>query len=88
MLEQKRRRQLRLFLAVWIRERIAEKVLKTRLLQTVKRNLRRVLCRVLSLWRSSCVSFKVFGVTSILCTSTLSRTLRVRMHTHAHVGES
>ena len=88
MLEQKRRRQLRLFLAVWIRERIAEKVLKTRLLQTVKRNLRRVLCRVLSLLRSSCASFKVFGVTSILCTSTLSRTLRVRMHTHAHVGES
>ena len=86
MLEQKRRRQLRLFLAVWIRERIAEKVFKTRLLQTVQRYLRRVLCRVLSLWRSSCASFKVFG--KHLCISTLSRTPRVRMHTRAHEGES
>ena len=59
MLDQKRRRQMRAVLAGWVRERVAGKVLRTRLIQTVKRYLSRLLLRVFSLWRSSCVSYKV-----------------------------
>ncbi len=59
MLEQKRRRQMRVVLAGWVRESVAGTVLRTRQIQTVKRYFRRYLLRLFSLWRSSCVSFKV-----------------------------
>lgn len=59
MLEQKRRRQMHVVLAGWVRERVAGTALKTRQIQTVKRYFSRLLLRVVSLWRSSCVSFKV-----------------------------